>query len=221
MPEFPHPPSGGCTFHPTSSERNAAKSLPPLMASTAGTFSHTSHLASVLSASRTNSMARLPRGSAIPPRFPPEENDWQGVPPTRRSMSPSYLTPPFVPVFSFPSSLFPLPSILVKSPRFGTSGNLCFKTSDANGSVSETNTQRQPRGRHATVAASIPLHTLPYRMAAPSFPSSGNLPTASARRKAAKDLARSNRQGTGRIHHVPHYYIQLPSIKCDDYFHLF
>lgn len=88
IPAFPHPPPGTSTSHPTSSERNAAKSRPPLMASTAGTFSHTTHLASVLSARRTNSMARLPLGSAIPPRFPPVENDWHGVPPTRRSISP-------------------------------------------------------------------------------------------------------------------------------------
>lgn len=153
IPAFPHPPPGTLTSHPTSSERNAAKSRPPLMASTAGTFSQTTHLASVFSASRANSMARPPLGSAIPPRLPPVEKDWQGVPPTRRSMSPSQ--PPF-PIF-------------VKSPRFGTSGNLCLSTSDANGSISETNAQRQPRGRHATVAASIPLHTLPYRMAEPPF----------------------------------------------------
>ena len=89
IPEFFHPPSGISTSQPASLERKVAKSRPPLMESTAGTFSHTSHLASALSASRTNSMVRLPRGSAIPPRFPPEENDWQGVPPTRRSISPS------------------------------------------------------------------------------------------------------------------------------------
>ena len=62
----------------------------------------------------------------------------------------------------------------MKSPRFGTPGRRFFSTSEANSSISETNAHRQPRGRHATVAASIPLHTLPYRMAAllSGFPSS-------------------------------------------------
>lgn len=153
IPAFPHPPTGTSTSHPASSERNAAKSPPPLRGRMAGTFSHTTHLASVLSARRANSMARPPRGSAIPPRPPPREKGWHEVPPTRRSISPSY--PPFC--------------ICVKSPRFGTSGRRCFRTSDANGSTSETNAQLQPSGRHATVAASIPLHTLPYRMASPPF----------------------------------------------------
>ena len=42
-------------------------------------------------------------------------------------------------------------------------------TADANASISDTNAHSQPRCLHATVAASIPLHTLPYRMAH-SFP---------------------------------------------------
>src|ERR1035438_10005473 len=51
-------------------------------------------------ARRQNSMARLPRASARPPRLPATENDWQGVPPARMSIG---LRPP---------------SIAVKSPRF-------------------------------------------------------------------------------------------------------
>ena len=51
-------------------------------------------------------------------------------------------------------------------PRFGTAGRRSFRTADANASISDTNAHSHPRCRHATVAASIPLHTLPYRMAA-------------------------------------------------------
>ena len=69
----------------------------------------------------------------------------------------------------------------MKSPRFGTPGSLAFSTAQANGSTSETNAQLQPRGRHATVAASIPLHTLPYRISDNSFPKAATSPDASRR----------------------------------------
>lgn len=86
IPAVPHPPSGTWTSHPANSERRAAKSRPPSVERIPTTFSNTSQRTPVLRASPANSTARLPLGSAIPPRFPPVEYDWQGEPPTRRSI---------------------------------------------------------------------------------------------------------------------------------------
>jgi hypothetical protein len=47
------------------------------------------------------------------------------------------------------------------SPRFSTPGCRAARTALANGSISEKNSARHPRGPQATDGASIPEHTLP------------------------------------------------------------
>src|SRR3546814_4086168 len=87
---------------------------------------------------------RDPRGSSSPPRSTATLNDWQGVPPTRTSISWSG------------HSLN-----LVMSPWFGTLGYRVASTALGNGSISEVKAARKPSGSQATEAASIPLHTDP------------------------------------------------------------
>lgn len=125
------------------SPRKAPKSRPPELDSKPGTFSHTSQRGRRRRANRRNSIARLPRGSSNPSRLPATLKDWQGVPPTRTSIGSGAAW------------------MVVKSPRFGTSGKRCASTADGKASISETNEVRQPSGCQATDAASIPLHTLP------------------------------------------------------------
>jgi hypothetical protein len=54
--------------------------------------------------------------------------------------------------------------IFVKSPRFGTSGQWCASTAHGKSSISENHWGFHPNGSQATEAASIPEHTLPYRI---------------------------------------------------------
>ena len=52
-------------------------------------------------------------------------------------------------------------SSFVMSPWLGTCGQWWFKTAHGKGSISEKNCAWKPKGSHATLAASMPLHTLP------------------------------------------------------------
>lgn len=87
-------------------------------------------------------------------------NDWQGDPPTSRSVS-------CILAISFQS-------ILVMSPRLGMLGYLCFRTADGNGSFSLNAMGCQPSGSHATEAASMPLNVLTYLMMSLSWSFSGS-----------------------------------------------
>ena len=57
--------------------------------------------------------------------------------------------------------------IFVMSPKFGTPGQRCASTALGKGSISLSQAADQPRGCHATLAASIPEHTLPYTIPMP------------------------------------------------------
>ena len=85
---------------------------------------------------------------------PWREKDWQGVPPTSRSIR-----------FDLKVSSS---CILVMSPRFGMPGRRRASTREGNAPISDSQAGSQPRGAHAAVAASIPLHTLPYTMFSPT-----------------------------------------------------
>ena len=76
------------------------------------------------------------------------ENDWQGVPPTRTSIA-----------RSFSVNLSDNPT---NDPRLGTSGQWWFSTALQCPSISEKNAGSHPSSSHATDAASMPEHTLPY-----------------------------------------------------------
>lgn len=76
------------------------------------------------------------------------ENDWQGVPPTRRSGAST-------------SPAMMRAGMDVMSPRFGMSGWRCASTAFGNRSISLNHAGRHPRGCHAQVAASMPEQTLP------------------------------------------------------------
>ena len=69
------------------------------------------------------------------------------------------------------------------SPRFGTPGKRCFRTSQGNGSISLNQTGSQPSGIHAREAASTPEQTLAY-LISPSLPARGFPPRGTTRRAA-------------------------------------
>lgn len=81
------------------------------------------------------------------------ENDWQGVPPTRRSIVPG----------SMPILRSHRLRMQVKSLRFGMCGKRWASTDDGARSISANATASQPSGCQASEAASIPEQTLKYR----------------------------------------------------------
>ena len=134
-----------------STPMNAPKSRPPLVEKAPGTFSQMNQRGRISRSSRAKSRASPERAPSMPALFPATLKSWQGVPPTRRSTDPRYSSP----------------FILVMSPMFGTSGNLCCNTRQGKGSISEKATASHPSGRHAQDAASIPEHTERYFMLSP------------------------------------------------------
>ncbi len=150
------------------------KSLPDPDDRTPGTFSQTTHRGARAPTSCTNRRARLPRGSASPPRSPATEKDWQGLPPMTRSG------------FGYPRSISSV--IAVTSPRFGMPGHRFSTTAIGNLSISAVHRHSQPSGIHAACAAPMPSNRLTYLMR----------PTGHATRAAAADAVRSQAAHTPR-----------------------
>ena len=157
-PAFVHffPAGSSGRFSPASPPKKQPKAL-SLVLSTPGTFSQTrmhggcpfrARIKSIASNILIKTKVKLPRSSSKLPRNPATEKAWQGVPPTKTSGA-----------STLPLSI--LPTSCVISPWLGTCGQWWARTADGNGSISANQAGCQPKGSHATDAASMPLHRLP------------------------------------------------------------